>query len=168
MLSTRICTMFIALAVLTCPAIAQQQQQLTNIQTSQNGDWTMKCGDLPNSGRLCEMTQVINNPRDGKPVMQAAVVKPPGEQGALLRFIAPLGIWLRPGLSLSIDGAEGQNMDFAFCLRQGCIAQIRLSEGLVNSLKRGSAGTITLQNIRRQKLDFKLSLSGFTASFDLL
>jgi invasion protein IalB len=131
--------MFIALTVLTFPAVAQQQQQLTNIQTSQNGDWTMKCGDLPNSGRLCEMTQVINNPRDGKPVMQAAVIKPPGEQGALLRFIAPLGIWLRPGLSLSIDGAEGQNMD-TFVRRSSQFIETRFC-GDNNSAKYSSSKT---------------------------
>ncbi|MEK9904863.1 MAG: invasion associated locus B family protein [Rhodospirillales bacterium] len=168
MLISRLFALSIAITFIAVPASAQQQQQLTNIQSSQNGDWTMKCGDVPNGGRLCEMTQVINNPRDGKPVMQAAVIKPPGERGALLRFIAPLGIWLRPGISLSIDGAQAQQMDFAFCLRQGCIAQMPLSEALVNSMKRGSAGTVTLQNIRRQKLEFKISLSGFTAGYDLL
>lgn len=169
---TRIFAAAIAFCLASAPALAQQQgqpQQLQNIEKSQKGDWTLECGTAPqNNQRICQMSQIVKNPKDGKAIMQAAVLKPPGDRPAIMRLVAPLGVWLRPGIGLSIDGGAPTTVGFDFCLREGCIAQIPLSPALVNGLKRGSSATLIIQNIRRQKLDLTVSLKGFTAGHDSL
>ncbi len=161
-------------AMIAAPAMAQQAEQqqppqLQNLKKTQNGDWTLECGEVPgNNQRICQMTQVINNPKTGKAIMQAVVIKPPGSPSAVMRLIAPLGVWLRPGVGFNVDGGSAETVQFDFCLREGCIAQIAVSTGLANAMKRGSRGQISIQNIRRQKLDLAMSLRGFTASFDSL
>jgi invasion protein IalB len=162
----RILATVLALCVLTAPASAQQQQ-LQNVEKSTSGDWSLQCGTLPSGGqRLCQMSQVVNNPKDGKPLLQALVFRPPGDKAAVMRLIAPLGVWLRPGIGFSIDGGSKNNLKYEFCLSAGCIAQIKLSSGLVSALKRGSKARLNIHTIRRQKLNLSVSLRGFTAAFD--
>ena len=153
-----------ALCAFTAPTMAQQQLQ--NVQKSTSGDWTLECGALPSGKRICQMTQVVNNPKDGKPLLQAAVIKPSGGKKAILRLVAPLGVWLRPGVGFSINGGSKNNLNFEFCLREGCIAQLGLSSGLVNAMKRGSKARLSIQNIQRRKLNLDVSLRGFTAAYD--
>jgi invasion protein IalB len=154
-----------ALCALTVPASAQQQLQ--NIQKSTSGDWSVECGTLPGGGqRICSMNQVAKNPKDGKPLLRAVVFRPPGGKAAILRLIAPLGIWLRPGIGFSVDGGSKNNLNYDFCQPSGCMTQIALSSGLVSAMKRGSKARLTIQNIRRQKLNLSISLRGFTAAYD--
>ena len=150
------------------PAAAQQQQQqLQNITKTTNGAWTLECGTVPANGqRICQMSQFANDPQTNKPVIQAAVLQPPGAQNAILRLIAPLGVWLRPGVELSIDGGQPNKLNFEFCLREGCIAQLPMTPGLVAAMKKGKAANLTLRNIRRQQVSLSVSLSGFTKSFN--
>lgn len=157
-----------ALSLLAAPAAAQQQQQQQqNVERSTNGDWTVECVTDPNSGRrLCRMLQNVPDPKTGKPLMQVVVAKPPGANGqALLTVIAPLGVWLRPGMSYNVDGGAANKLNFEFCLKEGCLARSPLSAGLVNAFKRGSSVRMSLQDIRQRKLDLSVSLRGFTASF---
>jgi len=160
----------LAMCLLAAPAGAQQttpQQPQQNVERKQNGDWTVECVQDAQARRLCRMIQNVTD-KDGKPLMQVVVAKPPEAQSALLTVIAPLGFWLRPGLSLAIDGGQANRLAFEFCLKEGCLARVPLSAGMVNAFKKGSAASISLQTIRRQKLDLNVSLRGFTASYGAL
>ncbi len=165
----RLVSAALALGLLATPAAAQQQQQqqLENVTKTQNGDWALECGSPQGStARVCLMTQDLKNPKDGNSVMRVALIKPAKGPDALLRVVAPLGVWLRPGVQLSVDGGAKQELAFDFCFREGCIAQIPLSAGLINQMKRGSSGKVVIQDIRRRSVDLTLSLQGFTKSFD--
>lgn len=151
------------------PAMAQQQQQQQqNVERSQSGDWAIECVENAQAGRLCRMVQNVADPKNGKPLMEVVVAKPPGAKNAILTLRAPLGVWLRPGLSLRIDGGKADKVNFEFCLKGGCLAQMRMSSGKINAMKRGSKATVGMQNIRRQKLNLNISLRGFTAAYGKL
>lgn len=148
------------------PAMAQQAQE--NVERSQSGDWSIECVQNPQAGRLCRMVQNIKDPKNGNPLMEVVVAKPPGQQDAILSLRAPLGVWLRPGLTISVDGGRADNVNFEFCLKGCCLAQTKLSTGKINAMKRGSKAVVGMQNIRRQKLNLPISLRGFTAGFGKL
>lgn len=163
----------VAVCILATPAIAQQNkpQQLENVTREKSGAWTVECGTIPqNKTRICQMQQVVNDPKTKKPAVQAAILKSRGDKGpaALLRLITPLALWLRPGINMTIDGAGGDRLAFEYCLRDGCVAQLALSAGKVNALKRGSNAQLVVQSIRRQKVTLTLSLRGFTAAYGKL
>lgn len=162
----------LALVVLATPAAAQQAQPQAqpqqNVERTTNGAWTVECVQNEQNQRLCRMVQNVNDPKTQKPLLQVVVAKPQGAPDALLTVIAPLGVWIRPGLTLNVDGGAANQLNFEFCLKEGCLARMRLPAGTVSALQRGSAANISLQNIRRQKIDLKVSLSGFTASYGAL
>ena len=160
----------LALCLLGAPVAAQQappaEQQ--NVERKPSGDWTVECVKNQQDQRLCQMVQNIPDPKSGKTLMQVVVAKPADAKSPLLTVIAPLGVWLRPGLEFSVDGGQANALAFEFCLKEGCLAQLELTSGLASALKRGTSINIGLQNIRRQKLELKVSLKGFTAGFDML
>jgi len=168
----RYLTPLFALCLLAAPASAQQQQPQQqpqqNVERTTNGDWTVECVQDNQKRRLCRMVQNVADPNTKKALLQVVVAKPPEGDQALLTVIAPLGVWLRPGLELAVDGGAANRLAFEFCLKEGCLARMPLAAGMVAALKKGSAASIAIQNIRRQKLDVKVSLSGFTASFGQL
>lgn len=114
------------------------------------------------------MVQNVMDPNTQKPLMQVVVAKQPGSTEALLTVIAPLGVWLRPGLNFNIDGGAASQLNFEFCLKEGCLARMRMAAGIVSAMQRGSNANLSVQNIRRQKIDLKVSLSGFTKSYGAL
>jgi invasion protein IalB len=59
-------------------------------------------------------------------------------------------------------------VNFEFCLKGGCLAQVQLAAGRVNAMKRGSKAIVGMQNIRRKKLNLNVSLRGFTAAYGKL
>lgn len=148
------------------PATAQQAEQ--NVERTPSGDWTVECVQNPQAGRLCRMVQNVKDPKNGNPLMEVVVAKPPKQRSAILSLRAPLGVWLRPGLSFSVDGGNADKVDFEFCLKGGCLAQVQLSQGKVNAMKRGSKAIVGMQTIRRQKLNLNVSLRGFTAAYGKL
>lgn len=159
----------LALGLAASPASAQQQPAAPqNVQRTTNGAWTLECGENPQRGRICQMVQNITDKGTGKPILQAVVHKLAGPDKPVLSLVAPLGVWLRPGLQVKVDGGEATRIAFETCSRAGCVAHMQLSAGLVNALKRGSNAAITMQDIRRQKADVPVSLSGFTKSYDAL
>ena len=159
---------FAVLFAMTVAASAAEAQQAQNVERTQHADWTRECGAPAGTNqRLCVLSQVVKD-QQGKPIVAAQVVKPPNGQPAILRFLAPLGIWLRPGVEMNIDGGSRTKLEYEICNEQSCMAQMQLSQGLVNAMKRGSAANITLRSIRRQKLDLKVSLRGFTAGYNAL
>lgn len=165
-----------ALCLATTPALAQQPPAQApaqapaqqNVERTKNGNWTVECGDAQNRGRVCQMVQNITDKKSGKPILQAVVHKLAGPDKPVMSLVAPLGVWLRPGLAIKVDGGEPSRIAFEACSRAGCVAHIQLSVGLVNALKKGTSAAVTMQDIRRRKADVPVSLSGFTKSYNAL
>lgn len=143
-----------------------QQPQLDNITKTKNGDWTLECGTVPqNNARLCYMVQFSKVPESPRPIV-TAVLQPAKGKDPVFQVIAPLSVWLRPGVEISIDGGAKTNLGFEYCLRDGCYALMPMSKGFVEAMKKGTSASVVLRSIRRQALEVKISLSGFTKSFN--
>lgn len=159
-----------ALCLAAAPAAAQQQQPPAqqNVERTRNGDWVVECGQNAERGRICQMVQNITDKGTNKPILQAVVHKLAGPDKPVMSVVAPLGVWLRPGIAIKVDGGNPTRLNFETCTRAGCVAHLQLSTGLVNALKRGSKAAVTLQDMRRRKADVPVSLAGFTKSFNAL
>ena len=110
----------IASSIGALPASAQQAQQ--NVERTQSGDWSVECVQNPQAGRLCRMVQNVKDPKNGNPLMEVVVAKPPNQSSVILSLRAPLGVWLRPGLTFGVDGGKADRVNFEFCLKGGCLA----------------------------------------------
>ncbi len=161
----RILAPALAFCLMTASAVAQQPQ-LDNVTKTKNGDWTLECGAVPQSGaRLCYMVQFSKVKQSPRPIV-TAVLQPAQGKNPVFQVIAPLSVWLRPGVEISIDGGAKTNLGFEYCLRDGCYALMEMTPGFVAALKKGSSATLVLRSINRKSIGIKVSLNGFTKSFN--
>ncbi len=84
----------------------------------------------------------------------------------LLQVTVPAARAIPPGVAMSIDGAEAQRIPFAVCMPDKCVAQVPLTDGIVDTLKKGSEVVFTSVNFQRAANPITVSLSGFTGAYD--
>jgi len=164
-LARRLClAALLALLTLGMPAVAQQASPGANVSTEQFQDWEVICPDDGGQG-ACTMSQLITNPDSNDPLMRVIVGYPPELEGQpAMTFLLPLGVRLAPGLQLSVGGGEPVQFPYQVCLAQSCRADLPLNGELLQSLRSGSAATLSLIGPRGNRLDLDISLMGFTSA----
>lgn len=84
----------------------------------------------------------------------------------IFQVAVPTGRYIPEGVKIKIDEGKVNTLPYSICLPDRCIAEVGLSNGLVNALKAGGKITLTSTNFRTQKNPVNVSLNGFTAAFD--
>jgi invasion protein IalB len=133
-----------------------------NVDVTHYNDWEVRC---PKSGKNkgdCEMTQLVKSPDNGKPIMRVVMGYPPQIDSAAMIFILPLGTRLAPGVQFGVDGGQKVRFPFQICLQQGCRADYPIKQDLLNQLKKGQNAIVTIVGPKGEKINLKISLSGFT------
>lgn len=152
-------------ALAAAPAVAQQtQSEGEEADTEQFEDWVVRC-PVQEAGR-CEMSQLVDNPANGEPMMRVVMGYPERIDSAAMIFVLPLGTRLTPGVRLVVDAGETQNIPFQVCLQQGCRADFKLEDSLRQQMRVGQAATVSVIGPRGERIDLEVSLQGFTAADD--
>ena len=83
-------------------------------------------------------------------------------------MIVPLETSLQDQLTIRIDEGLAKRYPFLFCNTLGCYARIGLTDEDIAAYKRGAQAMIQIIPARApdQLVRLRLSLNGFTASFD--
>lgn len=144
------------------------QQEPMEIVKATFDDWQVRCAP---AGDDCFMYQLALD-QEKNPVAEVSIVKLPAssEAAAGVTVVSPLGTLLTTGVTLQIDSGEKRQYPFAWCSQVGCFARFGLTQGSVDAMKRGNAGSLTLVSVNRPEAPVTLavSLKGFTAGFDSL
>lgn len=150
--------------------LAPGQPVAPEVTTETFGDWTVNCQEADGQER-CEMKQLLLN-ADNTPAIEVSLFRVAGQPQVFAggTVVAPLGTLLTSQLTISIDSALGKRYPFAFCLPDGCISRVGLTEDDVNDYKKGSKATVSLSSVQApdQVFNFDMSLTGFTAAFERL
>ncbi|WP_299686562.1 invasion associated locus B family protein [uncultured Tateyamaria sp.] len=150
------------------PANTEPQVGQTYIQ-EKNGDWEMRCIRTEDGNDPCQMYQLMTD-SEGTPVAEISIFRLPegGRAVAGATIIVPLETSLPEQLTMRVDAGQARRYPFAFCNTVGCYSRVGLVQEEVNSFRRGNAATVTIVPALApdQKVELKLSLSGFTASFE--
>ena len=152
----------LAVAALSAPAAAQ------GTVTATYGDWNIVCDS---SGEECAMRQVGKGPQ-GNDVLAVTVRALDGvtaDDGsavpAVIDIIAPLGVALRAGVRVTIDGGEERGAPFEVCTQQGCLVRQPMGTDFLEAMKRGVTARMLVVSAQRGEVPVDISLSGFTRSF---
>lgn len=133
------------------------------------GAWEMRCLKTGTEDEPCQMYQRVDD-GDGNPVSEVSVFRLPegGQAVAGATVIVPLETSLPQNLTISVDGGQARRYPYAFCNSIGCYVRLGMTNADVAAFKAGAEATITIVPALApdQKVELKLSLSGFTASFD--
>lgn len=135
------------------------------------GDWDLRCIKTDGDTDPCQMYQLLND-QQGSPISEFTLFKLPegGQAKAGATVVVPLETSLSNQLTIKIDDGIAKRYPFAFCNQVGCYARIGLTEEDVNKFKQGSKAVLTIVPIVApdQTVTVDLSLSGFTASYDVV
>lgn len=152
------------------PALAQSQQVQGTVRET-HGAWDVVCDE----GRgICAMRQVGKN-AEGSDVL-VVTVRPltdvtaeNGEQvPAVINIVAPLGVALRAGVRVTVDGGQERAAPFDLCLQNGCVVQSPMGNDFLADMKRGSTAAMKIVAPRQGDVVVNISLQGFTRAFNAL
>lgn len=136
------------------------------------GEWEMRCikGEEGAAEKEpCQMYQLMNDDQ-GVPVAEVSLFRLPSGSKAIAgaTIIVPLETSLPSQMTLSIDGGKARRYPYAFCNPIGCYVRLGLIADDIAAFKRGNEAVITIVPALApdQKVELKLSLTGFTASYD--
>ena len=136
-----------------------------------HGDWDLACIKTDAETDPCSLLQVLND-ANGNPIAEVSMFRLPdgGQAVAGATIIVPLETFLPGQLAISVDGAPGKRYQYAFCSPIGCFAQIGLTQADLDAYKKGKEAKLTLRPAPApdQVVELTLSLSGFTAGFDVV
>ncbi len=181
-------------AVFGMSFIASAQQ--TNIK-SKHGAWNIQCegprnktvnaadlvkeleetkknkgkADKPAPKQQCGMVQTVKSKERknlGLSIIIFRTTRKDKTEGALLRVLAPSGVFLPNGLAMEIDGKAQGRIGFLRCLPNGCIAQAELTKELLGALKSGTSANFIIYEAPGRGLALGVSLKGFTAAYKAL
>lgn len=136
-----------------------------------SGDWSVECLKVEEGEEPCQIFQTLTD-EEGNQVANMRIFKLPAggqaEAGALVAV--PLETLLTAQLTITVDGAQPKRYPLQVCDRQGCYARIGLTAEDIASYKRGASATVTLVPFVApdERVEVKLSLSGFTAGYDMV
>jgi len=133
-------------------------------------DWGHKCEQPKGIDReVCFIFQQLSEKKSGKKVVGITIAYPLKGISPTLVITLPLGVHLPGGVKLRIDqNGEITPAPFIHCVPTGCQAKLKMSNKLVNTMKRGNKLNLTFLNNRRKPLTVAMSLNGFTAAINSL
>ena len=139
-------------ALAVSPALAQQNWAALN-------QWQVACtpaGDC----------QITNEGRSAGGITSKILIYRVGD-AAILEYTIPLGIDIRKGVKLEIDGRQSYPTDILTCRLSGCVGFQVLSNRLLNALAAGGELAVSYVSAddNRARAE-RFSLVGFTRSYN--
>ncbi len=136
---------------------------------SKFGAWNLHCEKAPDSatGR-CALTQTIRS-EDTAGVGLAVIIRKSTEtKNGMFQVVAPLSVLLPEGVTFKIDETDIGGTAFIRCFSAGCLAQVPISDELLEKLKTGKVGVLTIYVNPYEGLRHLLMLQGFKEGYENL
>jgi len=163
-LGLRLAILAVSFVVAAAPATAQETLRETH------GAWSVLCADTQD---VCVMQQTGKG-QAGNDVLDVRVRKLrdlTDNNGqpipAAIQIAAPLGVLLRAGVRVQVDGNEQRGAPFEICIQAGCVVRDVVSQDFLDEMRAGAVARMTVVS-PQQEVTIDISLSGFTAAFNSL
>lgn len=148
-----------ALAVL--PAASPAAEAVTP------GVWHKSCETPKGGAAHCVAEQIAVAEPGNRPVLRLAIESQPDGR-AKLTALAPLGVSLRAGLDLVIDGAAPIKLPFERCDAQGCEVSAILDSVALEKFVKGTTLTVRYAPTDALTASVPLKLDGLAAAMSPL
>lgn len=134
-----------------------------------SGDWDLACIKTEEETDPCSLLQILTDDQ-GNPMAEFSMfrLEEGGVAVAGATVIVPLETLLPAQLTISINGAPGKRYNYSFCNPIGCVAQIGLTQGDIDAMRKGAEAVVSLVPAPApdQVVRLKMSLKGFTAGYE--
>jgi invasion protein IalB len=128
--------------------------------------WVKLCGKDPKATKeICFVQRELRTDA-GQFLASAGIRGVEGEARKILLVQTPVGMLLQPGMRVQIDKGKQDAAKYTICFPNACFAELPVDDAFVASMKKGNELILTTLNQQAKGVNFKLSLSGFTAAYD--
>jgi invasion protein IalB len=126
------------------------------------GDWQKLCFKPGGEKMLCR-TSISGKFETGQLAVRLDVIRREGNDAARLQIFVPVGMYLPPGVELSVDGGRTHRIAYIWCLTNGCVAADVLNARLAKDMESGRALQVTFVDTNLLSLVMSLPLERFGA-----
>ena len=160
---------FVLVALVMLPVVAQSQGLEGGTVKSQHGDWQIVCKAPPPGAKneICAIVQSVTA-EDRNNVGLTVYFQRFSDGRRVLRVFAPLGVLLPPGLGLKIDNKDVGHAPFVRCNAFACYAQVVVEDPLVEQLKNGKSAVFIIFQSEEAGIGIPISLAGFGQALNVL
>jgi invasion protein IalB len=153
------------------PAFAQQAAKPADefaargqreARTIKYGDWEKLCFK-PGGARMVCRTTISGTFETGQTAVRLYVTEGEGGGAARLQLFLPVGLYMRPGVKLTVDKGSAHTIPFSWCLTNTCIAGEALSPALLRELESGKSLTVEVVDTNMLAVTTSLPLDKFAA-----
>lgn len=149
--------------------MADTQAKVPDVTAETFQDWVVRCVLGQDGTKLCEMTQELNDAKNGQRVLAIGIKPTAAADGrADATIVAPLGLKLAPGISMKVDEAAPVNLPFDTCLPAGCIVRTQMDAAQISALSTAKTIAIDMTAPDGTTLGVKLSPTGFADAWKRL
>lgn len=130
-------------------------------------DWKVLCVERDEGGKRCSMTQALIQKESQREIFRWLVAV--DQEGEMVNVLsAPLGVSLRPGVELLVDGNEPVSVPYEVCGRRWCQARLPMSPQISDPMATGMPVQVTYVNPRGQQLRMEVTVRGYHDAFNYL
>lgn len=153
----------LSVGAVSAPAVSQAQEAAPGGGAPLG--WFKTCSKQEDND-ICAVQNIVRA-NSGQMITAVGLISISGKVNRkLLQVSVPSARLIPPGIVMQIDGGKGQKLDYAVCLPDRCTAEIAMTDAMIASLKKGNEIVFTSMNFRRAPNPIKISLEGFTGSYD--
>lgn len=128
--------------------------------------WRKICSKEPKTNKdLCIINQDLRTD-SGQLMVSLAIYEYKDEKRKKMRVLVPPGMLIQAGVYIGIDKSKPKEMKYQICFTNACVTELAVDSNFINALKKGNQLTVTGFSPEGKQVPFKLTLAGFTATYD--
>jgi invasion protein IalB len=126
------------------------------------GDWQKFCFK-PGGAKMVCRTTISGTFETGQPAVRVYVTEREGDSGARLQLFLPVGLYMPPGVKLTVDKGTGYKIPFSWCLTNSCIASDAAQPALLREMETGTNLVLEVVDTNMLAVTTSLPLAQFAA-----
>jgi invasion protein IalB len=126
------------------------------------GDWQKICFK-PGGAKMVCRTTINGTFETGQTAVRVYVTEREGDSSARLQLFLPVGLYMPPGVKLTIDKGTAHKIPFTWCLTNTCIAGDAAKPALLSELEAGKNLTMEVVDTNLLAVTTSLPLNQFAA-----
>jgi invasion protein IalB len=105
--------------------------------------WRLTCPPRTTKDANCVMQQALARKGTGT-ILAELNIAPNKDKADVLTVIAPLGVFILPGIKVSAGNSGEKPAQFKTCLQMGCIATLPIDAGLATAMSQATGIQVTV------------------------
>ena len=126
------------------------------------GDWQKLCFK-PGGAKMVCRTTISGTFETGQTALRIYLTEREGDSAVRLQLFLPVGLYMRPGVKLTVDKGTAHKIPFTWCLTNTCIAGYRATPALLREMEAGKTLAIEVVDTNLLAVTTSLQLQNFAS-----